>query len=108
MFPGGSFISGRLSDTIVAIEEGLGGGPGGFDDAEETGFHLGGGAFPEADHIIDLLDTWCGHTPGAGDDAEAFHREIDGALVGAFVVPVADDDVFGYEVDGAIGIVVAG
>ena len=106
----GSIVAGRvlLGDTVVAIEKALCVGPGRFDYAKEAVLHFGGGGVAAADHVVDLGEAVPADAPGAGDDAEAFCREIDGSLVRAFIVPVADDDVFGDHIDGAKGIVIGG
>src|SRR5258708_5670758 len=102
MFPGWSL----LADSIKAVQEGLGRGPGSLYDPEEPGFHFGSRSIPETDHIIHLCDTGSGDPPGASHDAEALHREIDGGLVRALVMPVADHDIFGNQVDSPVGIII--
>ena len=93
--------------VVVTVDEAFGIDPRGLDDAEEPLFHFGGRLVAIADHIVDLGDAVAGDAPGTGDDPKSFERKVGRGLIRPVVVPVADHDIFGNEVDGAEGVVVA-
>ena len=74
----------------------------------EDALHAGrdglGGVCANAADGVELGEGDIGLAPGRGEHGEALHREVLGGRESAVVVPVVDDDVFGDEVDGAMGL----
>src|SRR5262245_4905312 len=69
--------------------------------------HFWRGILPESYHGSDLSDTDIRLFPGAAHHIKAFHRKVNRGWRGAFIMPVANDDILWDEINRCVCVIAA-